>query len=51
MISENLNTFKNVPEMPGIPDSLESFLILVIHYGITDDARKISKKNWNLLRA
>ena len=30
--------------MPGIPDSPELFLILMVYYGIMDDTGKITEK-------
>ena len=34
-------------EMPGIPDYLELFLILVVYYRIEDDTWKIEKKEFD----
>ena len=37
-------------EMPGIPNFPELFLIIVVHNGIVDDAKKLRKKQ-TLMRA
>ena len=38
------------PEMPGVSDSPELFLVLVVYYGITSDTGKTTGK-WYLMRA